>query len=100
MAETNFQQRVYEKTKQIPRGRVSTYQEIAKAVGRPRAYRAVGNALNKNPTPVEVPCHRVVRSDMQVGGFSRGTAAKGKLLMNEGVLVRGKKVLARVFLFS
>ena len=91
MAETEFQRMVYEKTKRVPMGRVSTYQAIARAIGKPGAYRAVGNALNKNPT-VEVPCHRVVRSDMRIGGFAKGQSLKKKLLEMEGVKIENDKV--------
>lgn len=81
---TKFQNKVYEIVKKIPRGKVMTYKEIAKAVNRPRAYRAVGNALNKNIDPT-VPCHRVIRSSGKIGGFKKGTKKKVKLLKNEKV---------------
>ncbi|MFQ5800431.1 MAG: methylated-DNA--[protein]-cysteine S-methyltransferase, partial [Candidatus Hydrothermarchaeales archaeon] len=84
---TDFQRMVYEKTKEIPRGRVTTYQEVANAIDRPKAWRAVANALNKNPHPIEVPCHRVIRSDMLLGGFSRGAEEKKRLLEEEGVVI-------------
>jgi O-6-methylguanine DNA methyltransferase len=89
---TEFQHRVYEKTKEIPRGRVTTYKEIAVAIGRPDASRAVGNALNKNPFPIEIPCHRVVRSDRLIGGFSKGGAEKTRLLEEEGVVIENGRL--------
>lgn len=88
---TTFQERVYGAAKRIPRGRVATYGIIAAAIGSPRAVRAVGNALNKNPLK-EVPCHRVVRADGSVGGFARGCAQKITLLQNEGVPMQHGKV--------
>ena len=80
---TKFRGKVYRIIKKIPRGEVMTYKEVARAIGRPRAYRAVGNALNKN-TDLAVPCHRVIRSDGKVGGYRRGTKKKIELLKSEG----------------
>lgn len=64
----SFGEDVLELVSQIPRGSVTTYSEIARVLGKPRAYRAVGNALAKNPNPEKIPCHRVIRSDGSVGG--------------------------------
>ncbi|PIT85684.1 cysteine methyltransferase [Candidatus Micrarchaeota archaeon CG10_big_fil_rev_8_21_14_0_10_59_7] len=83
---------------EIPRGRVSTYSAIAKAIGKPKAARAVGNALNRNHSS-RVPCHRVVRSDGRAGGFARGTREKIRMLRREGVRVVNGKVDAQPFLF-
>jgi methylated-DNA-[protein]-cysteine S-methyltransferase len=88
---TKFQKKVYGFVKTIPKGKTATYKEVAIAIGRPKAYRAVGNALNKNPFPFGklragrslVPCHRVIRSDGSVGGFASSTQKKVKLLKNE-----------------
>jgi O-6-methylguanine DNA methyltransferase len=79
---SDFEKRVYEACKRIPRGSVVTYSEIARAIGSPRASRAVGNALNKNPFS-SVPCHRVIRNDGSVGGFAHGTNRKVELLKKE-----------------
>jgi O-6-methylguanine DNA methyltransferase len=84
---TSFQQKVYNEVKKIPKGEVRTYKEIAQAIGNPRAFRAVGNALNKNPDIKTIPCHRVVRSDGTTGGYRYGTSRKQKLLREEGVFV-------------
>jgi len=81
---TKFQNKVYEIVKKIPRGKVMTYEEIAKAINRPRAFRAVGNALNKNIDPT-VPCHRVIRSDGSMGDYRKGVKKKIELLKNEKV---------------
>ncbi len=88
----NFDEAVYAKVKEIPRGRVITYQEVAIAIGRGKSYRAVGNALNRNPHPVTVPCHRVVKSDLDIGGFSKGVEEKKRLLSEEGVKFAGYQV--------
>lgn len=82
---TPFQRAVLEETARIPRGQVLSYGEIARRVGRPRASRAVGNALNINPVPVVIPCHRVVASN-GIGGFGIGLDVKRRLLALEGVV--------------
>ena len=93
---SEFQARVLKIVATIPRGKVTTYKELARAVGCPRAYRAVANALAKNPHPIKIPCHRVVRSDGEIGGYKLGILQKAKLLAAEGVEIRNKKVdLAR-----
>ena len=91
---TKFQKNVYAATRKIPRGRVVTYAEVARAIGKPRAARAVGNALNKNPFAPRVPCHRVVASNLSVGGFAKGTKRKILLLKAEGVKMQNEKVSA------
>ena len=80
-----FDRRVYELTRQIPPGRTRTYGELATDLGEPGLSRAVGQALGRNPVPLIVPCHRVVRADGEVGGFSAagGTALKTRLLSIE-----------------
>lgn len=88
-----FYQTVYKALKKVPKGRVTTYKELAKAVNNPRAARAVGNAMNKNPFAPEVPCHRVVRSDGSMGGFGEGAEKKKYLLKKEGILVKGGKIV-------
>lgn len=82
---TEFERRVYEATRHIPFGKVATYGQIAMAIGKPKAQRAVGNALGKNPIGIVVPCHRVVASN-GLGGYSGGLEYKKKLLRHEGVL--------------
>lgn len=80
---TEFQQKVYQVVTKIPEGKTMTYKQVAVAIGRPKAYRAVGNALNINPFAPKVPCHRVIRSDGQVGGFASGSKKKIQLLKKE-----------------
>ena len=84
---SDFARRVYALTRLVPKGRVTTYKDIAKALGI-SGYRAVGNALNKNCFST-VPCHRVVRSDGTIGGFSRGSSKKAELLRKEGLAIKG-----------
>ena len=78
-----FKEKVYAVVAKIPRGKTMTYQEVARRAGSPRAYRAVGNIMNKNPDTKKVPCHRVVRSDGTVGGYAYGTSKKIALLKRE-----------------
>ncbi|MBI5228413.1 MGMT family protein [Candidatus Micrarchaeota archaeon] len=98
-----FERRVYAACAKIPKGKVSTYSAIARAIGKPGSARAVGNALNKNPHSFNlktqdakhktlVPCHRVVRSDGSVGGYAHGTKAKIAILKKEGVKIVAGRV--------
>ena len=82
---TVFQKKVWRELSKIPKGETRTYKEIAIAIGRPLAVRAVANACGKNPHPIKIPCHRVIRSDGKLGGYSAlgGTAAKRRLLKEE-----------------
>lgn len=82
-----FFKKVLELAGGIPYGRVTTYGEIARAVGSPKASRAVGNVLHMNHDP-QIPCHRVVKGNGGVGGYNRGIDEKIALLMGEGVLVK------------
>ena len=66
---TKFQLKVWNYLKKIPKGKVKTYLEVAKAIGKPKAFRAVANAVGKNPYPPKIPCHRVIRSDGSLGGI-------------------------------
>lgn len=88
----SFSDGVYELASKIPEGKVSTYKEIAEKLGS-RAYRAVGNALNKNPYAPKVPCHRIVNSDGRIGGFATGSRDKIKLLEKEGVKVKEGRII-------
>ena len=85
---TNFEIKVWNSISKIPRGEVRTYKELAIQINRPKSARAVANACGKNPYPVKIPCHRVIRSDGKLGGYSGkgGTKTKKKLLKNEGYL--------------
>ena len=85
-------ERVFELVKRIPRGMVTTYGELARALGNPKAARAVGAILRSNDRPIEIPCHRVVCSDGRVGGYSLGVDLKIKLLRQEGVEVKGDRI--------
>jgi len=77
---------VYNMLLTIPKGKVSTYGDLAKALGNPSASRHVGRILSKNPNPIKVPCHRVIMSNGKIGGYALGTQMKKELLQNEGVI--------------
>ncbi len=96
----SFAEGVYRLAKKIPKGKVSTYKDLANALGNPKAVRAVGNALNKNPFAPKVPCHRVIKSDGSVGGFASGTRNKIKLLRREGIILRNGKINLKKFCFK
>jgi len=83
---TDFQKKVWAELQNIPYGMTIGYGKLAKQIGNPKAYRAVGSTVRKNPIPIFVPCHRVVSSDGDIGGYSRGISYKKKLLMIEGSL--------------
>ncbi len=86
MKGTKFQQKVWKYLMKIPKGKVKTYKEVAIGINRPKSARAVANACSKNPYAPKVPCHRVIRSDGSIGGFSApgGIKLKKKLLKSEG----------------
>ena len=95
----SFNERCYQVLKKVPRGKVTTYKEIAKAL-KGKAYRAVGNAMNKNPYAPRVPCYRVVKSDGNVGGFASGTKKKIQLLKKEGIEIKKGKIDLKKYLYK
>ncbi len=93
-----FYQKCYNIARKIPKGKVTTYKEIAKALKNPKASRAVGNAMNKNPFAPKVPCHRVIKSNGQIGGFASSTKNKIKLLKKEGIIIKNNKINLKKYL--
>jgi len=91
---TEFSAKVLKQTSKIPRGKIATYSGLAKKIGSPKAARAVGTALAKNPFPLIIPCHRVVRADGSPGGFGGGIMMKKELLAKEGVVLDEKDLVA------
>lgn len=104
----NFNERCYQILKKVPKGKVTTYKAIAKKLNS-KAYRAVGNAMNKNPfaftssreggrvkmgldAKERIPCHRVINSDGKLGGYAFGINAKIKLLKSEGIEIKNNKI--------
>lgn len=88
----NFSERVWQLCRKIPKGKVTTYKEIAAAM-KTKAYKAVGNALNKNPHSPVVPCHRVVGSNGYLVGFAKGLKKKAEMLRKEGIKVKNNKIV-------
>ena len=89
----NIEQRVYKKLLQVPTGCVVTYGELSRAVGLHIGQRLVGQIMKKNPFPVIVPCHRVVKSDGSIGGYAFGENIKKNMLLNEGVETHRNKII-------
>jgi O-6-methylguanine DNA methyltransferase len=92
---TGFERSVLEKAREIPRGEMRPYAWIAREIGRPKAVRAVGTALRRNPVPLLIPCHRIGRSDGRVGNYAFGAPAKQAVLAFEGVNVGQMEELAQ-----
>ena len=95
----NFNEKIWQLCKKIPKGRVTTYKLLAEAAGT-KAYRAVGNALNRNPYGIlncsgkeMVPCHRVVDSEGHLHGFAHGLKAKERLLRKEGIKIKDNRIV-------
>jgi O-6-methylguanine DNA methyltransferase len=97
----DLKEKVYNEISKIRKGKVLTYKELALKVGSPKAIRAVATIVGKNPNPILVPCHRVIRSDHKVGEYTfkekRNQKMKIKLLMEEGVRIKGDKVVIDIY---
>jgi len=89
----NLDRRVYKKLCKVPKGKITTYGELAKAVGLKNGQRVIGRIMNKNPYPVIVPCHRVVKSDGKIGGYAYGEKPKTKMLIREGLKIKNGKIV-------
>ena len=81
---TEFQIKVWKEISKIPKGKTKSYKEIAIAIGKPKSFRAVANACGKNPYPIEIPCHRVIKSNGELGGYSaKGGLETKKILLSK-----------------
>ena len=89
----NVQQKILKKLLEVPKGQITTYGELAKAVGLKNGQRAVGKIMNKNPYPVIIPCHRVVMSTGKIGGYAYGEHVKIKMLNDEGIKTKNGKIV-------
>ncbi|HET9008819.1 MAG TPA: MGMT family protein [Nitrosarchaeum sp.] len=89
----NLDKKIYKKLLEVPKGKITTYGELAKAVGLKNGQRAVGKIMNKNPYPVIIPCHRVVKSDGKIGGYAYGEEIKSDMLTREGIVIKNGKIL-------
>ena len=89
----SLDQQVYKKLTEVPQGKVTTYGELAKAVGLKNGQRVIGQIMKKNPYPAIIPCHRVVNSDGKVGGYAYGEDVKTNMLQKEGIKIQNGKIL-------
>jgi methylated-DNA-[protein]-cysteine S-methyltransferase len=89
----SLDKKIYKKLLEVPKGKVTTYGELAKAVGMINGQRAVGRVMNKNPYPVIIPCHRVINSDGKIGGYAYGEDVKSNMLTKEGIKIKNGKIL-------
>ena len=89
-----FDLKVLQLVLKIPKGEVKTYKEVAESLDS-KAWRAVGSAMARNPFPLLIPCHRVVKSDLTLGNYGGGVEMKKKLLKNEGVMIKGFRVMKK-----
>jgi len=88
-----LEEKVYKKLLEVPKGKITTYGELSKAIGLKNGQRVIGKIMNKNPYPVIVPCHRVIKSDGKIGGYAWGEKVKAKMLSNEGIKIKNGKIL-------
>lgn len=89
---TRFQQKVYNLLRKIPKGKITTYKLLAKAVGKPKNWRQIGRILSQNPHPPKYPCYKVVKSNGEIGGYNNGRNAKKKLLQKDGLIVYNNRI--------
>ena len=89
----NIEEKIYCKLLEVPEGNVTTYADLAKAINLKNGQRVVGQIMKKNPFPVIVPCHRVVKSHGTVGGYTYGSKRKKHMLLKEGLKINDNKIL-------
>jgi methylated-DNA-[protein]-cysteine S-methyltransferase len=94
-----LEEKVFKKLLEVPPGKVTTYGDLAKAVGLRNGQRVIGRIMNKNPYPVIVPCHRVIKSDGQIGGYAWGEKIKTCMLSKEGVKIKNGKIVDKKTIF-
>jgi len=88
-----LEEKVYKKLLEVPAGKVTTYGELAKAIGLKNGQRVIGKIMNKNPYPVIIPCHRVIKADGKIGGYAWGEEVKAKMLLKEGIKIKNGKIV-------
>ena len=84
--------KIYKKLLQVPPGKITTYRELSRAIGLKNGQRLVGQIMKKNPFPIIVPCHRVVKSNREVGGYTFGVNIKRNMLTKEGICIKNNKI--------
>ena len=88
----NITEKIYKKLLQVPPGKITTYGELSRAIGFENGQRVIGQIMKKNPFPVIIPCHRVVRSDGKIGGYAFGMDIKKSMLVKEGICIKNNKI--------
>ncbi|MBI1828991.1 MAG: MGMT family protein [Thaumarchaeota archaeon] len=88
-----LEDKVYKKLLEVPSGMVTTYGELARAVGLKNGQRVIGKIMNKNPYPVIIPCHRVIKSNGKIGGYAWGEKIKTNMLSKEGIKIKNGKIV-------
>ena len=87
-----IEKKIYRKLLQVPSGKITTYKELAKSVGLQNGQRVIGQIMKKNPFPVIIPCHRVVKSNGEIGGYAYGISIKKNMLVKEGISISNNKI--------
>ena len=87
-----IEERIYKKLLQVPYGKITTYGELSRSVGLKNGQRVVGQIMKKNPFPVIIPCHRVVKSNGDIGGYAFGVNIKKNMLSKEGICIKNNKI--------
>ena len=88
-----LEDKVYKKLLEVPTGMVTTYGELARTVGLKNGQRVIGRIMNKNPYPVIIPCHRVIKSNGKIGGYAWGEKIKTNMLSKEGIKIKNGKIV-------
>ena len=88
----NIEEKIYKKLLQVPYGKITTYSELSRSIGLEHGQRAVGQIMKKNPFPVIIPCHRVVKSNGSIGGYAFGADIKKNMLLKEGIHIKKNKI--------
>ena len=87
-----IEKKIYKKLLQVPSGKITTYGELSRAIGLKNGQRVIGQIMKKNPFPVIVPCHRVVKSNREIGGYAFGVDIKRNMLTKEGICIKNDKI--------
>ena len=87
-----IEKKIYKKLLQVPSGKITTYGELSRAIGLKNGQRVIGRVMKNNPFPVIVPCHRVVKSNREVGGYAFGVNIKRNMLTKEGICIKNNKI--------
>ena len=87
-----IEKKIYRKLLQVPSGKITTYKELARSVGLQNGQRIIGQIMKKNPFPVIIPCHRVVKSNGEIGGYAYGISIKKNMLVKEGISISNNKI--------